>query len=245
MGGAGPGSVVCLEAGEYDVSSQVWLSKSGTQSAPITYQSYGGRALIKYTGTASSGGGLLQTNSCTPWCGSHDLVIDGLSIDAGTILGAGIKAAQGSYRITVENCLIQNAGETGIALNAVDYVTAVHNQIYHNGYGQGWSSGISLWYGGNGGYAYGSGTGSQYQAGYDAYSGFHNIIADNIISGQYDNSTNHSDGNGIIIDGSGAIPPPSSPTTSSTKTAAAGSKTTTTPATSGSSTTPPPKTAST
>jgi hypothetical protein len=33
------------------------------------------------------------------------------------------------------------------------------------------------------------------------------VIADNVISGSYDNSSNHTDGNGIIVDGNRSIPP--------------------------------------
>ena len=33
----------------------------------------------------------------------------------------------------------------------------------------------------------------------DNYSGFHNIIANNIV-GEFDSSSNHADGNGIILD---------------------------------------------
>jgi len=35
---------------------------------------------------------------------------------------------------------------------------------------------------------------------FDTYTGFHNIIANNIIVGEFDGSTNHTDGNGIILD---------------------------------------------
>jgi hypothetical protein len=128
-------------------------------------------------------------------------VIDGLTIDGGDKIGGGIFVTNGSYAIAIENCVIRNTGATGIGLNATDYVDVVHNQIYHTGYNQGWSSGISLWYGGTGA-TYGGAT-----AWYDTAAGFHNVIADNVISGAYDNSSNHTDGNGIIVDGSGSIPP--------------------------------------
>jgi serralysin len=72
----------------------------------------------------------------------------------------------------------------GIASVKCDYQTADHNVVYHNGYNGGWSSGISF-------------NSSQW---YDSYSGFHNIVSNNIVAGSYDSSTNHSDGNGIIMD---------------------------------------------
>ena len=101
--------------------------------------------------------------------------------------------------------MIQNTGSAGIVFNAVDYVTAVGNRIYRAGYNQGWSAGITLWYGGNGGNVYGGTT--AWYGDSKADLGFHNIFARNIISGTYDNSIDHSDGNGFLVDGSGDIPP--------------------------------------
>jgi hypothetical protein len=194
------GSVVCLEAGTYNTATNIFLSHSGTRSAPITYRNYGGIALLQYTG-GSANGGVLQTNSGAGWAGAHDIVIDGLTIDGNNLIGGGIFVTTGSHHVTIRNTTIRNTGATGIALNASDYVVAEHNQISHVGYNQGWSSGISLWYGGTSA-TYGGAT-----AWYDTAPGFHNVIANNIISGSIDNSTNHSDGNGIIVDGSGSIPP--------------------------------------
>jgi parallel beta-helix repeat protein len=176
------------------------LSRSGSPSAPVYYRNYGGTALLQYTGGSASGG-VLQTASGSNWGGAHDIVIDGLTIDGADLIGGGIFVTHGSHNITIRNCVIRNTGATGIALNASDYVTAEHNLIYHTGYNQGWSSGISLWYGGSSP-SYGGQT-----AWYDTTPGFHNFIADNIVSGAYDNSSYHSDGNGIIVDGSGSIPP--------------------------------------
>jgi chitodextrinase len=194
------GSVVCLEAGTYNTTGNTILSRSGTASAPITYRNYGGTALVQYTGGSLSGG-VLQTSSGSGWGGAHHIVIDGLTIDGNNLIGGGIFVTNGSHHITIRNTTIRNTGATGIGLNATDYVIAEHNMISHVGYNQGWSSGISLWYGGTGA-TYGGST-----AWFDSAPGFHNVIANNIISGAYDNSGNHTDGNAIIIDGSGSIPP--------------------------------------
>jgi Right handed beta helix region len=195
-----PGSVVCLEAGTYDTSSNIILSRSGRSSAPVYYRNYGGTALLQYTGGSVSGG-VLQTASGLNWGGAHDLVFEGLTIDGRDLIGGGIFVTHGSHHITIRDCVIQNTGATGIAVNASDYVTVDHNLIYHAGYNQGGSSGISLWYRGTTA-VYGGRT-----AWYDRFPGFHNFIADNIVSGSYDNSSIHSDGNGIIVDGAGSIPP--------------------------------------
>jgi parallel beta-helix repeat protein len=197
--------VVCLEAGTYGTTTSLFLTHSGTASAPITYRNYGGTALIQYRGTAAAypTGGVLETSSGTNWTGSHDLVIEGLKIDGGNWLGGGISVIRGSHNITIRDCVIQNTGAEGIELNAVDYVTVTDNEIYHVGYNQGWGSGISLWYGG----ASSTPTYGGASAWYDQRAGFHNYIVDNIVSGAYDNSSHHTDGNGIIVDGDGSIPP--------------------------------------
>jgi parallel beta-helix repeat protein len=199
---AAPGSVVCLEPGTYDTNTNIVLARSGTPSAPIYYRSYGGRALLRYTGRSLSGG-VLQTLAEPGWHGTHDVVIDGLTIDGGNLIGGGVFVSTGSHDITIKNCTIRDTGATGIGLDATDYVTVQNNVIYHTGYNQGWSSGISLWYGGVN-TTYGSGSGT---AAYDGFAGFHNFIVGNVVSGAYDNSQYQTEGNGIIVDGSGAIPP--------------------------------------
>jgi hypothetical protein len=196
-----PGAVVCLEPGVYLTRSNVALSQSGRPSAPITLTGDGGSATIKYIG-APMGGGVVQTTFCTPWCASHDLVIENLTLDGGNRMNAGVFMREGAHNVTVRNCVIQNTGAAGIAMNAVDHVRAEHNLVYHTGYNQGWSSGISLWYGGNKRPVYGGRT-----AGYDRSPGFHNYIIGNIVTGAYDNSRLHTDGNGILVDGGGRTPP--------------------------------------
>jgi Right handed beta helix region len=198
------GSVVCLRAGTYATPQIIWLNHSGTPRAPITLRSYGGAALIKVVGTSARypTGGVLETESGDNWSGAHDIVIDGLTIDGNNYLAAGITLTPGSHHITIRNCVIRNTGAAGIELNAVDYVSVLHTQIYRVGYNQGWGSGISLWYGGLLTPKYGGTT-----AWYDRRAGFHNFIVDNVISGTYDNSPHHTDGNGIVVDGNGPIPP--------------------------------------
>jgi hypothetical protein len=195
-----PGDVACLLPGTYNTSSNVEIDRSGTPAQPITFTGYGGVALLRYSGPAIDGG-VLQTSFCKPWCGTHDLVIENLAIDGGGTMDAGVFVREGSHDVSVRHCMIFDTGATGIALNAVDHVTAARNLIYRTGYSQGWSSGISLW---NGGPEATYGGSSPW---FDSAPGFHNFIVGNVISGSYDNSPNHTDGNGIIVDGSGAIPP--------------------------------------
>jgi hypothetical protein len=195
-----PDDVVCVLPGTYTTTSNVEIDRSGTPGHPITFTGFGGVALLQYTGPAIDGG-VLQTAFCKPWCGTHDLVIENLAIDGGGRMDAGVFVREGSHDVSVRHCMIWDTGATGIALNAVDHVTAARNLIYRTGYSQGWSSGISLWNGGPGA-TYGGAS-----AWVDGAPGFHNFIVANVISGSYDNSPNHTDGNGIIVDGSGSIPP--------------------------------------
>jgi hypothetical protein len=84
-------------------------------------------------------------------------------------------------------------GTAGIGTRDCDYLTADHNLIYHNGYMPA-STPDPQWYGWTSGISYNS---NQW---FDNYSGFHNIISNNIVVGEFDSSSNHTDGNGIILD---------------------------------------------
>jgi hypothetical protein len=169
---------------------------------PIVFTGYRSRPLIEYTGRGQHWGGVLQTSNCRPWCASHDIVIEHLRIYGRDLMESGVFEGLGAYGVAVVDCVISHTGSSGIALNAIDYAYVAHNRIYHAGYGRGWSSGISLWYGGGSSAVYGGAA-----AAINGQPGFHNFIIGNVISGSYDNSYHHTDGNGIIVDGTGSIPP--------------------------------------
>jgi serralysin len=67
------------------------------------------------------------------------------------------------------------------------------NIINHNGY-MPTSTSVPQWYGWTSGISFNS---NQW---FDTYDGFHNVISNNIVVGEYDSSSNHTDGNGIILD---------------------------------------------
>jgi hypothetical protein len=56
------------------------------------------------------------------------------------------------------------------------------------------STSVPQWYGWTSGISFNS---SQW---FDSYNGFHNVISNNVVVGEYDSSSNHTDGNGIILD---------------------------------------------
>jgi serralysin len=107
-----------------------------------------------------------------------------LNVDGQNASDDGFICRNGSHHLRFIGNSIRNTGASGIASIKCDYLTSDHNVIFHDGYGSGWTSGISY-------------NSDQW---YDTYAGFHNIISNNIVVGEFDNSSNHTDGNGIILD---------------------------------------------
>jgi hypothetical protein len=183
-----PGSVVCLLPGTYTLTSPLYLSKGGTESAYVVFRSEGGNVLL--TSNFSTPDEIIQVQTTAAYVEFRGLSFDG----KGTNATSAIHIKDHSHHIRIVDNVIANMGAGGILTSNTDYVTCVDNQIYRFGDGVGWGSGISL----------NSGAGAWW---FDSQPGFHNIIADNFISGGVDNSSNHTDGNGIILDLGGAIPP--------------------------------------
>jgi Domain of unknown function (DUF4082)/Bacterial Ig domain/Putative Ig domain len=178
-----PGSVVCLLGGTYNLSSTFYPPSSGTPSSWIVYKNYGD-APVNFVWTAGPitqpmfkfGAGSFPSNPAY-------LEFRGLNLDGQNNALDGF-FCYGSHHLRFIGNSISNTGGSGVGAVSCDYLTSDHNLINHNGYLYGWTSGISYnnipWF--------------------DSYPGFHNIISNNIIAGEYDGSTNHTDGNGIILD---------------------------------------------
>jgi hypothetical protein len=117
----------------------------------------------------------------------------GLTLDGRGKPGDGF-FCRGSHHLRFIGNTISNTGGSGIGSRNCDYLTADHNVVYHNGYipasagkmGQyySWTSGISF-------------NSNQW---FDHAAGFHNIISNNVVAGEVDDSAHHTDGNGIILD---------------------------------------------
>ena len=185
-----PGSVVCLLAGTYNLSSTFYPPVSGTPSAWITYMSYGNGAVnFVWTGGAIAQPMFKFGNGTFP-SGADYLEFRGFSLDGQNDALDGF-FCQGGHHLRFIGNTISNTGGSGVGAVNCDYLTADHNLIDHNGYLYGWTSAISYnttpWF--------------------DSYPGFHNIASNNIITGEYDGSTNHTDGNGIILDLGSNTPP--------------------------------------
>ena len=100
----------------------------------------------------------------------------------------------GSHHLRFIGNSISYTGGAGIASVTCDYITADHNTINHNGYIPA-SAGSNAQY-----YSWTSGISLNSNQWFDTYGGFHNIVSNNIVVGEYDNTSNHTDGNGIILD---------------------------------------------
>jgi hypothetical protein len=178
-----PGSVVCLLAGTYNLGSTFYPPTSGTPSSWIVYKSYGNGA-VNFVWTA---GAIAQPmfkfgNGSFP-SGAAYLEFRGLNLDGQNNALDGF-FCQGGHHLRFLSNSINNTGGSGVGAVDCDYLTSDHNLINHNGYLYGWTSAISY-------------NSAQW---FDNYAGFHNIVSNNIITGEYDGSSNHTDGNGIILD---------------------------------------------
>jgi hypothetical protein len=185
-----PGSVLCLLAGTYPLSSTFYPPTSGSPSAWIVYQSYGdGPVTFLWTGGAIAQPMFKFGNGSFP-SGPAYLEFRGLILDGQNDALDGFFCL-GGHHLRFRGNTINNSGGSGVGAVNCDYLTSDHNLIDHNGYLYGWTSAISYnnvpWF--------------------DSYPGFHNIAANNIITGEYDGSTHHTDGNGIILDLGSNTPP--------------------------------------
>jgi Bacterial Ig domain/Putative Ig domain/Immunoglobulin domain/Right handed beta helix region len=188
-----PGSVVCLLGGTYNFSSSFTPPSSGTPSAWITYKSYGDAPVnIHYTGPADASPIFRLGSGTFPNGGVSYIEFRGLNLDGQGNSGDAFWC-QGTHHLRFINNSMSNTGTAGIATRDCDYLTADHNVINHNGY-MPTSTTDPQWYGWTSGISYNS---NQW---FDNYQGFHNLIANNIVVGEFDSSSNHTDGNGIILD---------------------------------------------
>ncbi len=181
-----PGSVICLAAGAY--RSGFVQAHSGTASAWITWRSYNGEPVISWD-TSQSKNYMFKVSDGAGYVEFDDITFDGASTAT-----AAVGCQNHGHHIRVLDSTVRYMGDAGISLNNCDYATIVGNTVYRFGDYYGWSSGINL----------------NWNAGafwYDQAAGFHNVIADNVVSGGVDNSSYHTDGNGIILDLGGDISP--------------------------------------
>jgi len=188
-----PGSVLCLLGGTYNFSSSFTPPSSGTPSSWITYKNYGdGPVNIVYTGPADASPIFRLGSGSFPTGGVSYIEFRGLNLNGNSNSGDAFWC-QGTHHLRFINNSMSDTGTAGIGTRDCDYLTADHNLIYHNGYMPA-STPDPQWYGWTSGISYNS---NQW---FDTYPGFHNIISNNIVAGEFDSSSNHTDGNGIVLD---------------------------------------------
>jgi hypothetical protein len=165
------------------------LDKAGTAGNPITY-----RALVPGVDGLQQTGGLNQQmiqagfSANASYLDFLDLIFDGNSLGQ-IALQINCLNFQNHHirflRNRVKNCT--TAGFSTV--NGGDYFTVAYNTFWRTGVvgGSGWSSAVSI-------------NNSADAAPLDSYTGFHHFICNNMISGSYDPSTHHTEGNAIILD---------------------------------------------
>ena len=179
------GDVVCIEPGSYSLTSTFAPRNSGNANAWITYTNYNGGVvdIVWTAGANASDQNMFHMYSATFPDGPSYITFEGLTLDGQNIAENGFFCQNSHHLRYLQNTII-NQGSAGIGSVKCDYQTADHNVIFHNGYKGGWSSGISY-------------NSNQF---YDTYTGLHNVVSNNIIAAEFDGSSNHTDGNGIIMD---------------------------------------------
>src|SRR6266850_1679362 len=189
-----PGSVLCLLGGTYNLSSSFTPPNSGTPSSWIVYKNYDSTPVyFVYTGSANANSIFRITNGGSfPSGGPAYLEFRGLNLNGQGNSGDAFWCG-GTHHLRFISNTMHDTGGSGIATRDCDYLTADHNLVYHNGYMPS-STSVPQWYGWTSGISFNS---DQW---FDNYSGFHNIISNNIVVGEFDSSPNHTDGNGIILD---------------------------------------------
>jgi hypothetical protein len=189
-----PGSVLCLLGGTYNLSSSFTPPNSGSPSSWIVYKNYDSTPVnFVYSGPANAASIFRITNGGTfPSGGPAYLEFRGLNLNGQGNSGDAFWCG-GTHHLRFISNTMHDTGGSGIATRDCDYLTADHNLVYHNGYLPS-STSVPQWYGWTSGISFNS---NQW---FDNYSGFHNIISNNIVVGEFDSSSNHTDGNGIILD---------------------------------------------
>jgi hypothetical protein len=189
-----PGSVLCLLGGSYNLSSSFTPPQSGSPSAWIVYKNYDSSPVnFVYTGPANAASIFRITNGGSfPSGGPAYLEFRGLNLNGQGNSGDAFWCG-GTHHLRFISNTLHDTGGSGVATRDCDYLTADHNLVYHNGYLPS-STSVPQWYGWTSGISFNS---NQW---FDNYPGFHNIISNNIVVGEFDSSSNHTDGNGIILD---------------------------------------------
>lgn len=189
---ARPGSVICLLSGSYALTSSFVPPVSGAPNAWIVYKADdSGPVNFVWEGPADASPMFKFGDGHFPSRPAY-LEFTGFSLDGKGKAADGF-FCRGAHHLRFVSNSIFNTGGSGIGAIDCDYLTADHNVIHHNGYIPE-STRVPQWYSWTSGISFNS------ARWYDRYPGFHNVIANNIVTDEVDQSPHHTDGNGIILD---------------------------------------------
>jgi Domain of unknown function (DUF4082)/Bacterial Ig domain len=187
-----PGSVLCLLGGTYNLSSSFSPANSGSPSSWIIYKNYDATPVnFLWTGAANASAMFYFGSGSFP-SGPAYLEFSGLNLNGNGNAADGF-FCRGAHHLRFLSNSISNTGGSGIASINCDYLTADHNLINHNGFIPA-STANPSWYSWTSAISFNS------NEWFDNYAGLHNVISNNIVAGEVDQTSNHSDGNGIILD---------------------------------------------
>jgi Right handed beta helix region len=177
--------MVCLAAGTYPIRSSLYLTRSGKPGAYVTYRGASeGESVLEWATTRAEGEVVITSRT-------HHIRLKGIVFDGSGSATAGVVCNRLAHHLQVLDSVVKNTGAAGIAVHGCDYAKIDGNQIHHFGYTVGWSSGVTVHL-------------PRWQ---NRARGFHSFVVNNVISGGVDESSAHSDGNGIIMDRGGDAPP--------------------------------------
>jgi len=182
-----PGDTIIVGDGVY---KETVVPKSGT---PANYTTY--RAAHRWKAQVVG----VQDYGCFALCGtgngsSYDakvpgqqyVAIDGFDLNNPNYDGYayGVKINQANH-ISITNCRVHGCGCNGIGTCYSDYITIERDVVYDNATNSVLGpSGISMWR----------------DIPSDKTPGFHNVISGNLVYYNRETGSNHTDGNGIIVD---------------------------------------------
>ena len=182
-----PGDTIIVGDGVY---KETVVPKSGTPGRDITYRAahrWGARIVgVRDDGCFSfcGAGNGSRYDADTP--GQRYVAVDGFDLDNPNADGYayGVKANQADH-IRITDCRIHGCGGNGIGACYCDYMDVERNVVYDNATNSVLGpSGISLWK----------------TVPSDRAPGFHNVVSGNLVYDNRETGSNHTDGNGIIID---------------------------------------------
>src|SRR5256886_13423142 len=186
-----PGHRICFMGGTYPETGTFYPPRSGTPSAWIVYQAFADVPVnVVWT----------PTNLSCPPAGTADCTMINAIPSSGnaylefrgfTFYGQGLAghafSCNNSHHLRFIGNTVYNVQGAGVGAVQCDYLISDHNVVYHGGCSRATASRTS-------------GVSDNQNKTVDFHKGLHNVISNNIVVGQYDNSPNHSDGNGFILD---------------------------------------------